>query len=234
MYHIFIRHYAVFDLMGKNAAMTDTAPRKPLSAAFYGYFWQAVLARQQRGSLNKEDALRYAFFHSLTACAGIDQADIHLESHHMHLEGNKEIDLLVPPTSEHCGLIVEFKFHRQLVRKEGQRQHNHARTTHAASLSKDLHRIGAYEPGSNWQRLLVYVTDDEMAGYLHRNELYSPLYNGLNPVAVQALIEGNPSKSYQKVVEGLKTDVVAALVSRLDEGSLHLRVFEVSPAPASL
>lgn len=176
--------------------------------------------------------MRYAYFHALTQCAGVDQADVHLESHHKYLDGKLEIDLLVPPTPQRQGLLVEFKFHRSLSVKPEQRQQNSARTTQAADLCKDFYRLGAYEPGSDWQRLLVYLTDDEMAGYLHRSNIFTPLYNGTNAVSVQDLMTGNTTKSFQKVVMGFQTDVSAALVSRFDEASLHLRVFEVTGPPS--
>ena len=171
--------------------------------------------------------MRYAYFHVLTSCAGVDQADIHLESHHKYLDGNLEIDLLVPPTPQYQGLLVEFKFHRSLSAKPEQQQ-NSARTTRAADLCKDLYRLGAYEPGGDWQRLLVYLTDDEMAGYLRRSSVFTPLYSGTNAVSVQELMASNEKKSFQKVVMGFQTDVLAALVSSFDEDALHLRVFEIT------
>lgn len=199
-----------------------------LTPAFFESFWQALLDRHVRSSLNKEDAVRYAFFHTLTHQTDTDQADIHLETHHLDLAGHKEIDLLVPPGEQVPGLLVEFKFDRELTPGEGERPRNVNRTNRVAAVLKDLCRLSMYDRAGRWQRLFVYVTHDEMANHFSRSAAFRALFNEGRNLDLHHLLSLGQSSSYTRVLGDLRGTGHVNLLYRVDQAGLHLRVFEVT------
>ena len=52
--------------------------------------------RFSKDVFTKEDSIRYTFFHAISTDLELVPSDIILESVHPNIEGNKEIDLLIP------------------------------------------------------------------------------------------------------------------------------------------
>lgn len=198
-----------------------------LTPAFFESFWQALLDRQARGSLNKEDAVRYAFFHTLVTQSGIHQADIHLETQHLGLAGHKEIDLLVPPREPLAGLLAEFKFDRELTPRDGARR-NVNRTSRVADVLKDLCRVSTYDQAGHWRRLFVYVTHDEMVNHFSRSAAFGTFFNHAQQLELQELLGRAQSASYTRVLGDLRGTGRVSLLHRTDQAGLHIRVFEVT------
>jgi hypothetical protein len=194
------------------------------SHVFFEAFWQAVLDRRLRGSLNKEDAVRYAFFHALTTTVGIQQADIHLESQHTGLEGRKEIDLLVPPLQGQAGLLTEFKFDRQ------QEAGNVNRTHRVGAVFKDLYRLSRYDPQGSWIRLFVYITEGEMARHFRSTRLgLSGFFDGPLDTTLDGLFTLGSVATIQTHIAGLQSQARVRQVFRQDQGELYLRLYQVGP-----
>lgn len=192
-------------------------------------FTQLLHQRQLRGSLNKEDAVRYSFFHALVTTGGIDQADIFLETPHLGLEGFKEIDLMVPPQESREGLLLEFKYD---TRPPGGRNINS--TDRGAALLRDLYRLSTYEPEKHWRRLMVYVSDNAMANYFRKpgNGL-TTFFDSQEESDIANLVLANTGRTYTKAFKGIVPSTRSRVLFRADqEGAetLCIRMFETSPA----
>jgi hypothetical protein len=194
-------------------------------------FNQLLHRRRARGSLNKEDAIRYSFFHALVTTGLVDPADVFLETLHTGLAGRREVDLMVPRREGTPGLLIEFKYDTRL-----QGSGNLNRTKRAAAVLFDLYRLSTYEPEQPWRRLMVYVSESEMVGHFRsaRNGL-ADFFDGPADSDIGALVQANTGKtftaSFGDTVPNTRTRIIFKADQEGGDG-LWVRVFETTAALA--
>jgi hypothetical protein len=126
-------------------------------------FCSLLSDRLKAGTHNTEDSVRFTFFAAMLK-EGINPSDVILEYPHPNLN-RKKIDTWIAPKRGDKGLAIEFKYNRA-------GNDNQQRTKHAGKALHDLHRMSQIPLGMH--RLLIYLTDAEMAGY------FSNIENGLS------------------------------------------------------
>lgn len=109
-----------------------------------------------------EDTVRYTYFASLVLHSDIQPHEVILEYPHPSLPG-KEVDTYVPSISGREGLIIEFKYDRNSG-TTSPRPHK------TGKLFNDLYRLKIFNTDQNAKKWLVYLTDNEMASYLSKEE----------------------------------------------------------------
>lgn len=106
-----------------------------------------------------EDSVRYTFFAALLRKTNIAPHEVILEYPHPKIPRAK-VDTYIPSTPERKGLILEFKYDRQIPSKK-----NLPRPKKAGNLFKDIRRLIQFDVDSNSTRWLIYLTDNEMTSY---------------------------------------------------------------------
>ena len=117
--------------------------------------------RLHRGVFTSEDSVRYTFFHALVSSGSCSHSDIVLEMPHPALSG-KKIDTVIEPSRGGPSAALEFKYHSRIPSGE-----NQPRPQNAGKCFDDIFRLARLTEPEATVRFFVYVTDDEMAEYLH-------------------------------------------------------------------
>ena len=120
--------------------------------------------RFSKDVFTKEDSVRYTFFHAISSDLELIPSDIILESVHPNIEGDKEIDMLIPEKKDCPELVFEFKY-------DVKRRSNSPRPLKAGHLFADIFRLFLYKKEHQKSKcFLIYVTDFEQANYLSKEE----------------------------------------------------------------
>ena len=120
--------------------------------------------RFSKDVFTKEDSIRYTFFYAMCLELGLGPEDIILESVHPNIEGDKEIDMLIPEKKDYPELVFEFKY-------DVKRSSTSARTAKAGYLFADIFRLFLYKKEHQKSKcFFIYVADSEQAKYLSKKE----------------------------------------------------------------
>jgi len=130
-------------------------------------FVHLMRERFESNVFTTEDSVRYTFFAALLN-SGINPKKTVLEFKTEELPG-REIDTAILGEDESPHTLIEFKYHRA-----SPGTHSSPRTQKAGDLLGDMIRLNTV-PGP-LQRIVVYVTDQEMAGHFRSSR------NGLEPI----------------------------------------------------
>ncbi|MFC1975481.1 hypothetical protein ACFLXQ_03670 [Chloroflexota bacterium] len=173
-----------------------------------------------------EDSVRYTFFAALLHTTKIAPHEIILEFPHPSIPG-AQIDTYVPSTPDRKGLVIEFKYDRQ---PPGGR--NMPRTQNAGEVFNDLYRLARFEEDPSADRLLVYLTDAGMAGYLSnsRNQLtdFFQLAPGHQLRVDERYLE-TKAITFQRCIGGsLNADLTGLWQDTLPNNH-HLRICQITP-----
>jgi len=170
-----------------------------------------------------EDGVRYSFFNSVIAVAGLTPSQIYLEYPHNTIKGAK-IDTYIPHFNGH-EVAVEFKYDRAIPSGK-----NSPRPQKAGKLFNDMRRLLEFKLQDNALRLFVYLTDDEMAGYMRNvgNNLaeFFGVSQGSSLVVAPAFFT-NKSATFQKSCGNcFNATLTCAFAASLPIGH-ELRIFEI-------
>lgn len=185
-------------------------------------FSEFLSVRFGKGVLTTEDSIRYTFFAALLN-AGLKPEEIILEAPHPVIEKAK-IDTYVPSFAREK-LAIEFKYNRELSST-----FNRPRPHQAGAIFNDVGRLASIPPSEATKRILIYVTDHEMAKYMSNpnnglREFYLLLPG--HTLNVGAEFVRTKSRTFQNAIT---VDLGATLISLHSEdlaGEHHLRIYEV-------
>lgn len=192
-------------------------------------FVRELSKRLEYGVHTTEDAVRYTFFHALCTAGGLQPHQIVLEFPHDALD-RKALDILIPEwQGKPC--IIEFKYHRRAPGKNS----SAPRPMKAGSFFKDLMRLARFRASETSSRLLIYVTDGEMASYLSnpRNRLHDVFNLACeNQIDIEAsYLDGYPETLLRTCGEVVPHKLTCVFSEPLPNDH-HLRVYSVSPFAA--
>lgn len=125
--------------------------------------FSTLLGERLSKTYTTEDSVRYTFFVALLKRTNIAPHEIILEYPHPKIPG-AEVDTYIPSSSERKGLVLEYKYDRQIPSGR-----NAPRPQKAGKLFNDIYRLTQFHADPNPTLWFVYLTDSEMASYL-RNE----------------------------------------------------------------
>ena len=127
-------------------------------------FGELLNDRFSKDVFTKEDSIRYTFFHAISSDLELVPSDIILESVHPNIEGDKEIDMLIPEKKDYPELVFEFKY-------DVKRRSVSPKPFKAGHLFADIFRLFLYKKEHQKSKcFLIYVTDFEQANYLSKDE----------------------------------------------------------------
>ena len=130
-------------------------------------FTQDVLTRSQEllserltgsGRLT-EDSIRYSLHVSLQKRAGIAESEILAPYDHPAIERAK-IDSYLPASEQHGAAAWELKYDHAIPSGK-----NQPRSNKAGALLNDFFRLAAFPGPPDLERVVIYLTDAEMASY---------------------------------------------------------------------
>jgi hypothetical protein len=119
-------------------------------------FSQLLGERLLKGTRIEEDVVRYSLFAALTDEASVLPGEILLEYEDPKIPRAK-IDGYLPSNDKHTAAVWEPKYDREIPSG-----HNQPRSNEAGALINDVFRLGAFEIGGPIERLLIYLTDEEI------------------------------------------------------------------------
>jgi len=122
-----------------------------------------------------EGVLRDCLCASLTEKALILQLEIRFEYPHPNIPSAK-IDGYLPLNDKHGAAVWELKYDRKIPSG-----HNQPKPNKAGALMNDVFRLGAFGIGDAIERLLMYLTDEEMKSYLSKPRNGFDVLFGLGP-----------------------------------------------------
>ena len=106
-----------------------------------------------------EDQVRYALFTAIREYAGIGDNEIQLECPHPGIKGAK-LDSFLPSSEGRGACAWELKYDRATPSGK-----NQPRSNKAGSLLNDFFRLAALRDTVEIERIVIYLTDSEMASY---------------------------------------------------------------------
>ncbi len=115
-----------------------------------------VMRRQERMS---EDGIRYCLFTSIRERLGVGDAEIVIEHRHPKIKGVR-LDCFLPASPKHGAAVWELKYDRAIPSGG-----NQPRSNKAGSLLNDFFRLAAVDEPQDLERIVIYLTDAEMASY---------------------------------------------------------------------
>lgn len=124
-----------------------------------------------------EDRVRYSLFTALREKSGINDSEIRLEYPHPKIKGAK-LDSFLQASEKHKACAWELKYdHRTPGGK------NQPRSNKAGALINDFFRLAAMSATDGIEKIVIYLTDAEMASYF-RNPKNG--FSGLFDLAAEA------------------------------------------------
>lgn len=179
--------------------------------------------RLDKGVFTTEDSVRYTFFAAMLSATDLRPEDVIQEYPHAP-NSNAKVDTYVPDFAGK-GLVAEFKYHRKIPSRSA--------TPHpmnAGELFHDIYRLKSFSAYPCGIRVVVYLTDPEMVGYMSRarNRLDSffKLERGgtmnIDPAFLQ-----NKCRTFQKAVKVSFSATLRCLLSVALPQEHHLRVYAV-------
>ena len=187
-------------------------------------FSSLLAKRLEKRVYTTEDAIRYTFFYSLINKSEIDISDIILEYPHPYIK-KAEIDTYVYPNNLTQGLVVEFKYDRQMPSG-----HSSPRPQKAGKLFNDIYRLSKFDTTEGMRLLFIYVTDNEMAKYLKNPR------NGLIgffelPLGSTIIIDDDfittKSQTFKNGISGTINKSVKCVMKESLPNNHELRIYEV-------
>lgn len=194
------------------------------------HFVSLLSERFAEGVFTSEDAIRYTFFHALTAEGGYSPRAVTLEEPLPHHRGRR-IDTVVYDRGGRRVLILEFKYHRIAAATQPKPQL-------AGGIFRDLFRLAYAQATWRSTALFVYATDAGMADYLRRPRHGLDRFFDLAPgqtLEVGAESVQGRSPTFVKSLEGFLYPGAITCVRKLSLPSdQHLRVYSVEHKPAAI
>ena len=180
--------------------------------------------RLSNGIYTTEDSVRYTFSIALLKKANIAPHEVILEYPHPTISGAK-IDTYLPSTSERAGLVVEFKYDRQIPSGK-----NSPKSQKAGKLFNDIFRLARFDKDDNATFWLIYLTDKEMASYLRNNGLVDFFDLDVGEVL---MIDDNyistKSATFRGVIGGPINIRIKSVWSKEIPNQHEARVYEILP-----
>jgi len=187
----------------------------------------STLLKERLGkTYTTEDSVRYTFFTALLKRTNIAPHEIILEYPHPNIPGAK-VDTYIPSSSGRKGLVLEFKYNRQIPcgRKA-------PKSKRAGELFNDIYRLTQFHVDPNSTLLFVYLTDSEMAKYL-KNDL-----NGLAnffelPIGEVLRIDkayiSSKAETFQRAIGGSFNAEIKCMWKEEMPEYHEMRVYEILP-----
>ena len=171
-----------------------------------------------------EDALRRLVLDEL-AKSGIPAMRLEMEYPHPNIPGAR-VDAVILDGNRTPQAAIEFKYHRKIPSS-----HNQPRTMNAGELLADFARLRDFP---NVQRLVVYLTDDEMLKYFQNPN--SGVHWLLNPNKEHEISDANlPNTATLRRTAGdwTRPALSQMLLNRPVASDHRLIVWQVKPKPQS-
>lgn len=188
----------------------------------------ANLLRRRLGQTHtSEDSMRYTFFSALVNNTNLQPHELILEYPHPKIPG-AEVDTYIPSINDRKGLVLEFKYDRQIPSGK-----NSPRPQKAGKLFNDMFRLTKFNTDTDALRWFVYLTDTEMASYFRNRQ------NGLTdffelPVGQELTINDQyinaRSETFQKAIGGSFSARLRCVCSEALPSEHYLRIFEILPS----
>jgi hypothetical protein len=188
--------------------------------------FSTLLGERLSKTYTTEDSVRYTFFAAILKRTNIAPYEIILEYPHPKIP-RARVDTYISSSSGRKGLVVEFKYDRQIPSGR-----NVPRPQKAGKLFNDFYRLTQFHADPNPTLWSVYLTDSEMASYL-RNER-----NGLMdffelPIGEVLRIDkdyiSTKSDTFQKEIgEAFNTQIKCMWNEKMPKQH-ELRVYEILP-----
>ena len=179
--------------------------------------------RLARRVFTTEDSVRYTFFVALLEALKLQPEDVVLEQPHPKIRG-AQIDVFIPRLGERA-FAIEFKYDR-----ENPGGTNLPRPQKTGSMLHDVFRLAQFSAADKIEGVFVYVTSDEMAGYLRNPTNGLSDWFGLQPGAQFRLDEdflSKRSKTLRDHAGPVTACDVTGLLSRSLANQHELRVYDV-------
>jgi len=125
-------------------------------------FSELLEIRLKNGVFTTEDAVRYTFFSALMETTDLQPHHVIPEQPHPAMLG-KKIDTYITG-ADICDIAMEFKYDRS-----SETESNSPTTQKSSALFCDFQRLLMIPSSPCVQRIMVYLTDQEMASYLDGN-----------------------------------------------------------------
>ncbi len=186
----------------------------------------SILLRNRLSSkiFSTEDSIRYTFFVALLKTTSITPDEVILEYPHPKISG-AEVDTYIPSTLERGGLIVEFKYDREIPSGK-----NLPRPQKAGKLFSDIYKLIKFDVDPRASHWFIYLTDDEMRAYLRneRNGLSDFFELGFgSTIRVDERYISSKSSTFKGAVGGIfNADIKSIWSEEMPNGHM-LRVYEV-------
>ena len=185
---------------------------------------RALVARTPKS----EDLVRYVFFQSLVA-SGVEVHRFAFEYPHPAIKRAMVDTVLVDERDDPC-VALEVKYHRS-----NSSGNNLPRPQMAGMLVHDMVRLAAFTPAET-QRVLLYVTDKEMASYFGNPSNGLSWVTGLKPGDSKTLNDGDftqLSKTFRKAVGPWPGPVIVRTLHSADLKAGHTaRLYQIESAEA--
>ena len=123
-------------------------------------FAELLMVGMRRQASMSEDGIRYCLFTSIREKAGVGEGEIVIEHRHPKIKGAK-LDCFLPASPTHGAAVWELKYDRAIPSGGSQ-----PRSNKAGSLLNDFFRLAAFDEPEDVERVVIYLTDPEMASYL--------------------------------------------------------------------
>ena len=189
---------------------------------FETYLNRVLVARTPKS----EDLVRYVFFQSLVA-SGIEVHRFAFEYPHPAIE-RAMVDTVLVDERDDPIVALEVKYHRSVASGT-----NLAKPNMAGMLVHDIARLAVFTPAEA-QRVLLYVTDEEMAGYLANPRNHLQWVTGLEPGESKTLNNGDftrLSDTFRKAVGPWPGPVTVRTLHSADLKAGHTaRLYQIESA----
>lgn len=187
----------------------------------------SILLRNRLSSniVSTEDSIRYTFFAALLKRTNIAPNEIIFEYPHPKISG-AEVDTYIPSTLERRGLILEFKYDREIPSGK-----NSPRPQKAGKLFNDIYRLTKFDVDPRATLWFIHLTNSEMATYLRngRNGLvdFFELPFGLT-LRVDEKYISSKSSTFQGAVGGFFDANIESIWTEEMPNRHTLRIYEIS------
>jgi hypothetical protein len=183
--------------------------------------------RLKRQRTLTEDEIQDSLNYSLITRATLAEFEIRMEFEHPGFPG-KKLDSYIAASDSHGAAAWEVKYDRK---PPGGR--NQPRSNKAGALINDIFRLAGFSDDQELERILIYVTDQEMAGYYRNPRSQFGSFFDLAPGESFTLTPGwvaSLSASVKKWIKapGKPCHVNTVYSAQLSD-SVALRVYAVVP-----
>jgi hypothetical protein len=166
-----------------------------------------------------EEDLRYCAVCALESFGMFPRGAIRLDYPHPLFDG-KKIDIFLSSYSGRDAIACELKYDR--VIRSG---HSQPRSMKAGAILNDVLRLAHFKASTHVERFLIYLTDEEMRGYLENPKNgFAPLFNDSGPqqLAITSLFSDSRAASVRKMIMVPPIDRFVFTVMRREVDQRHL------------